>query len=53
MARKNGYKASDDAVLVERLGYKVKIIRGAASNIKITTPEDLHMGEAIIRSRIA
>lgn len=53
MARKNGYKASDDAVLVERLGYKVKIIRGAASNIKITTQEDLRMGEAIMRSRIA
>ena len=53
MARKNGYRASDDALLVERLGYKVKIIRGAASNIKITTPEDLRMGEAIMRSRIA
>ncbi len=51
IARKTGYKASDDAVLVERLGYKVKIIPGAASNIKITTPEDLRMGEAIIRSR--
>jgi 2-C-methyl-D-erythritol 4-phosphate cytidylyltransferase len=52
MARKNGYKASDDAVLVERLGYKVKIIRGAPSNIKITTQEDLRMGEAIMRFRI-
>ena len=51
-ARKNGYRASDDAVLVERLGYKVKIILGTASNIKITTPEDLHMGEAIMRSRM-
>jgi 2-C-methyl-D-erythritol 4-phosphate cytidylyltransferase len=40
-------------VLVERLGYKVKIIRGAASNIKITTPEDLRMSEAIRGSGIA
>lgn len=33
--------ATDDAVLVERLGYKVKIVRGNYQNIKITTPDDL------------
>ena len=52
LAQKQGFKASDDAVLVERLGYSVNIIRGATSNIKITTQEDLRLGEAIMRSRI-
>ena len=53
LAKKQGFKASDDAVLVERLGYAVNIVRGATSNIKITTPEDLRLGEAIMRSWIA
>jgi 2-C-methyl-D-erythritol 4-phosphate cytidylyltransferase len=33
--------ATDDAVLVERLGIKVKVVDGSHNNIKITTPEDL------------
>ncbi len=41
---------SDDALLVERLGYPVKIIAGDYRNIKITTPEDLILGKAILRS---
>jgi 2-C-methyl-D-erythritol 4-phosphate cytidylyltransferase len=53
LAKKQGFRASDDAVLVERLGYTVKIIRGTPRNIKITTREDLRLGEAIMRTRIA
>lgn len=34
-------EATDDATLVERLGYKVKLYMGAYDNIKITTPDDL------------
>lgn len=40
-AKDIGLPATDDAVLVERLGYKVKIVRGNYQNIKITTPDDL------------
>ncbi|MDP7286195.1 MAG: 2-C-methyl-D-erythritol 4-phosphate cytidylyltransferase [Dehalococcoidales bacterium] len=32
---------TDDASLVERSGYKVKLYMGAYDNIKITTPDDL------------
>jgi 2-C-methyl-D-erythritol 4-phosphate cytidylyltransferase len=49
LARREGFKGSDDSLLVERLGYKVQIIRGTRSNIKITTQEDLLIGEAILK----
>lgn len=39
---------TDDAALVERLGVKVKIVRGDYDNIKITTPEDLVLAKALI-----
>jgi len=43
--------AVDDAVLVERIGHKVKVIRGETDNIKITTPEDLIVAEMILKKR--
>ncbi len=42
-------KVTDDAALVERLGYKVKLYMGAYDNIKITTPDDLILAEALWR----
>lgn len=33
--------ATDEAMLVERLGLPVRIVEGDAGNIKVTTPEDL------------
>jgi len=42
-------EGTDDAFLVERLGYQVKIVTGHYTNIKITTPEDLIIAEAIIK----
>lgn len=44
----NGRPATDDAQLVERLGYDVALVRGAADNLKITYPEDLLVAEAIL-----
>jgi len=38
---------TDDATLVERLGYKVKLYMGSYDNIKITTPVDLVLAEAL------
>lgn len=46
----DGFYGTDDAALVERLGYKVKIVEGSYRNIKITTPEDMIIAEAISRS---
>lgn len=42
---------TDDAMLVENLGYTVKVINGSYENIKITTPEDLILGEGILKNR--
>lgn len=47
----DGFYATDDAALVERLGERVTIVEGSYENIKITTPEDLVLGEAIIERR--
>ena len=40
-----GVGATDDAVLVERLGCGVRMVEGDAANLKITTPEDLAWAE--------
>ena len=40
-------------MLVERLGHKVKVVDGDYRNIKITTPDDLIIAEAILKSREA
>lgn len=42
---------TDDAALVERLGLPVKVYMGSYQNIKITTPEDLLLAEAILSKR--
>ena len=47
-ARSDGIQGTDDALLVERLGYPVDIIEGSRFNIKITTPEDLLLAGAIL-----
>lgn len=50
-ARAENYYSTDEAALVERYGYQVKIIRGDYSNIKITTEEDLSMVRALYQKR--
>jgi len=50
-AFEDGFYGTDDASLVERMGVKVEIIPGSYENIKITTPEDLTLGEAVLRRR--
>ena len=40
--------ATDDAMLVERLGTRVYVVPGNAENRKITTPEDLRWAEWVL-----
>lgn len=40
-AEEDGFLGTDDASLVERMGYPVKIVPGDYDNVKITTQEDL------------
>ncbi|MEX6588105.1 2-C-methyl-D-erythritol 4-phosphate cytidylyltransferase [Paraclostridium bifermentans] len=49
-AYNNNYYGTDDAMLVERIGYNVKMIEGSYNNIKITTQEDLEFGEQILKN---
>ena len=49
-ADEDGFLGTDDASLVERLGVPVRIVRGEYSNIKVTTPEDMVVAEAILRN---
>jgi 2-C-methyl-D-erythritol 4-phosphate cytidylyltransferase/2-C-methyl-D-erythritol 2,4-cyclodiphosphate synthase len=44
-----GAEATDEAALAERAGYRVRLVEGEATNIKITTAEDLTVAEAIAR----
>ncbi len=50
-ARRDGYYATDDATLVERLGAPVRVIPGEPSNRKITTPDDLQWAEWHLQSQ--
>jgi 2-C-methyl-D-erythritol 4-phosphate cytidylyltransferase len=40
-------EVTDDASLVEQLGYKVKLYMGSYANIKVTTPDDLALAEIL------
>jgi 2-C-methyl-D-erythritol 4-phosphate cytidylyltransferase len=42
-------EVTDDATLVEEMGYRVKVYMGSYRNIKVTTPEDLALAEALLR----
>ncbi len=42
---------TDDASVAERAGHKISLFEGSYENIKITTPEDLVVAEALMMSR--
>ena len=48
-AAADGFEGSDDALLLERAGYRVRAIEGERTNLKITTPEDIRFAEALAR----
>lgn len=50
-AAEDGFYGTDDASLVERMGIPVRMIPGDGNNIKLTTPEDLLLGDLIARNR--
>lgn len=50
-AAKAGYYSTDDSALVERMGGRVIPVMGSYENIKITTPEDVLIAEAIMGRR--
>jgi len=42
---------TDDAAMVEKIGHQVTVFMGSYDNLKVTTPEDLPLAEAILRNR--
>ena len=51
VALKKGVEGTDDNKLVEAIDYPVKLVDCGKENIKITTPLDLYLAEAILRYR--
>lgn len=49
-AARDNFLGTDDSSLVERLGYKVKIVQSEYRNIKVTTPEDILIAQALIEA---
>ncbi|KAF0184188.1 MAG: 2-C-methyl-D-erythritol 4-phosphate cytidylyltransferase [Nitrospirae bacterium] len=49
-AMREGFFGTDDASVVERYGGSVTIVKGSYRNIKITTPEDILIAEAFLKS---
>jgi 2-C-methyl-D-erythritol 4-phosphate cytidylyltransferase len=47
-ARGDGYYGTDEAALVERTGHPVAVVEGDPRNIKITSPSDLKIAEALL-----
>jgi 2-C-methyl-D-erythritol 4-phosphate cytidylyltransferase len=50
-ALESGADATDEAALCESLGIPVTVVAVSRLGFKITTPEDLEIAEAIVRSR--
>ena len=50
-ARQEGFFGTDDASLVEHYGHAVEVTEGSYMNIKLTTPDDLVIGEAILKMK--
>jgi len=50
-AQQHQWDVTDDAALIERMGYPVSVVEGSCFNIKVTRPDDLAFGEAILKVR--
>jgi 2-C-methyl-D-erythritol 4-phosphate cytidylyltransferase len=52
-AYEDDYQGTDDASLFERYIGKVKVVEGDYNNLKITTPEDLIIAEALLKETVS
>jgi len=51
LAAVQGWEATDDAFLMEKLGIPVFVVEGSERNIKVTTPHDLELARFLLRDR--
>lgn len=47
---RQGVEATDEAALAEKAGHRVQLVEGSRRNIKITTPDDLIIAEALLKA---
>ena len=47
--RKGWEEATDDSLLIEKIGIPVKMVEGLEKNIKVTTPHDLQVARFLLR----
>jgi len=50
-AKDEGFAATDDASVAQNAGHEPKVVEGVSSNLKVTTPEDLHYAERLSGER--
>ena len=50
-AEETGFRGTDDVSLIEAMGHPVTVVQGDNHNIKITSPGDLMIAEAILGNR--
>jgi 2-C-methyl-D-erythritol 4-phosphate cytidylyltransferase len=50
-AKTDGFYGTDEAMLIERMGFPVRIVDGCRENIKVTTPNDMKLAEALLMAR--
>ncbi len=48
-AKKDDFLGTDESMLVERIGHPVRIVEGTYDNVKMTTQEDLAIGEILLK----
>jgi 2-C-methyl-D-erythritol 4-phosphate cytidylyltransferase len=48
VAKEEGALVTDDLELLTRIGYPVRLVQGDDRNLKITTPRDLIIAEAMV-----
>ena len=51
MAAEEGVAVTDDCMLVERIGVRIKLVDCGHENLKLTTPDDFYLASAILRLR--
>ena len=47
----DGFYGTDEAMLIERMGFPVSVVPGQRENIKVTTPDDLRFAELLLGSK--
>jgi 2-C-methyl-D-erythritol 4-phosphate cytidylyltransferase len=49
-AKRDGFKATDESQLVERIGQAITVVQGSPINLKITTQEDLRLAAQALKA---